>query len=113
MERWSIRPTGFRAEAKGLIGVVVFGGRTPSVSIVPANSCASVVRLPLEGEGELTSSTVSIATQGEEHCKPNKDKSCIFLHRQHLHLRFLCAYEDFFPAPSESGAIVSVKQTQV
>lgn len=64
-----MRPTSFRAEAKGLVNVVVVGGGAPSVSIIPANSRALVVRLPLEGEGELTSSTVSIATQGEEHCK--------------------------------------------
>lgn len=90
--------TSFRTEAKALVNIVVVGGGAPSVSIIPADSRAFVVRVPLEREGKLTSGTVSIATQGEEHCKAKRHRSCI-----KLQYRQRCCLG---PAPSQSGETI-------
>lgn len=64
-------PTSFRAEPEGFVCVVVVGGGTPAVAVIPALGGASVITLPLEGEGEFTRSALCVATQGEEHCNIN------------------------------------------
>lgn len=67
-------PTSFRAEPKGLVHIIVLGGGAPSVAVVPARGGASVILLSLKGEGEFARRTLSVATQGEKHCKTNIKK---------------------------------------
>lgn len=61
----TVPPTSFRAEPIGCVTVIVVSGGTPSVTIVPALSGASVILLSLKGEGEFTWSAISVSTQGE------------------------------------------------
>lgn len=58
-------PTRFRAEPEGFVTVIVLSSGTPAVTVVPALSGASVILVPLKGEGELAWRALCVASHGE------------------------------------------------
>lgn len=71
------RPTRFRAEAVGLVPVIVVSGGTPAISIIPTLSGAAVIAFPLKVEGEFTRRAVSVTTKGKEYCKKQKQQKLL------------------------------------
>lgn len=58
--------TSVRAEAPLLVGVIVAGGGTPELAILPALAGAGAVRLPQEGEGE--DARVALGVAADHRC---------------------------------------------
>lgn len=56
------------AEAPLLVGVIVAGGGTPELAILPALAGAGAVGLPEEGEGEDTRISLGVATNHRRVC---------------------------------------------
>lgn len=60
--------TSVRAEAPLLVGVIVAGGGTPELAILPALAGAGTVGLSQEGEGEDTRVSLGVAANHRRVC---------------------------------------------